>query len=267
MRGHLEILMVALVAFAVGGGALCAQENPSVVPPGEFLAAVLPVVGSTPGDFGSYFKTAVQIHNPTTSTFAYRLVFHPAGRSGSPGDPSYAGSIAPFRTEYFPDMLPAMGVGSGLGSLDVFIAFGTQAVPVTTVRVFNDEGAAGTSGFTEGFVGAHDALGVGQDGYLVCPPDLSAYRFNVGVRTLGQGATLSLTVRNQAGVVTKTLTKTYDPDFFEQTSVSAFLEGAALSGSDCIQIHVTNGAAAVYGATADNRTNDPSYQLAESLVD
>jgi hypothetical protein len=40
-----------------------------------------------------------------------------------------------------------------------------------------------------------------------------------------------------------------------------------LSGSECLTFEVLSGAAVVYGATADNRTNDPSYQMADKLVD
>jgi len=244
-----------------------AEENSNLANPGEFLAAVLPVVGSTPGNFGSYFKTAVQVHNPASAPLAFRLVFHPAGRSGASGDPSKTVTVPARGTVYFADMLPAMGVATGLGSLDVFLQTGSPTAAVAVVRVFNDAGAAGTSGFTESFMSLDDSIGAGQIAYLVCPPDFSVYRFNVGVRTLGQGASLSVTVRNAAGAVTKSLTKTYAANFFEQTSVDAFLAGAALAGSDSLTIEVTAGEAAVYGATTDNRTNDASYQEAERLVD
>lgn len=247
--------------------ALGAQDGANPASPAEFLGAVLPVVGSTPGNFGSYFKTAVQVHNPAAAPFMFRLVFHPAGRTGTSGDPSRTVTVPARGTVYFADMLPAMGVATGLGSLDVFIPNGGTTAAVAVVRVFNDAGADGTSGFTEEFVSLDSAIGSGQTGYLICPPDFSVHRFNVGVRTLEQGATLRVTVRNGAGAVTKTLTKTYAANYFEQTSVDAFLAGAALAGSESLAIEVTAGNAVVYGATTDNRTNDASYQEAERLVD
>ncbi len=260
-------LGVVLVCLAAASPALVAQENANLANPGEVFGAVLPVVGSTPGNFGSYFKTAVQVHNPGTAPLVFRLVFHPAGRSGTSADPSETVSVPARGTVYFADMLPAMGIATGLGSLDVFVPTGGPTGAVAVVRVFNDAGAAGTSGFTEDFVSLDSVINPGQSAYMVCPPDFSVYRFNVGVRTLDQGATLRVTVRNVAGAVTKTVTKTYGATFFEQTSVDAFLGGAALAGSESLTIEVTAGNAVIYGATTDNRTNDASYQRAQRLVD
>jgi hypothetical protein len=168
---------------------------------------------------------------------------------------------------YLADVLPAMGVATGLGSLDVLIPVGGPTAAVAVVRVFNDAGAAGTSGFTEDFVIAEDVIGPGQSGYLIGPPDLAVYRFNVGVRTLGQGASMTVKVRNGAGAVTKTLTKSYAANFFEQTPADTFLGGPGLSGNQSLTIRVTAGSAIVYGATVDNRTNDSSFQRTQRLVD
>jgi virginiamycin B lyase len=49
---------------------------------------VLPVVGSTPGLAGSYFRTSLQLHNPAREPALGRIVFHPTGVSGSASDPS-----------------------------------------------------------------------------------------------------------------------------------------------------------------------------------
>ena len=40
---------------------------------------ILPVVGSTPGVGGSFFRTSVQLHNPTNAPMAGRIVFHQSG--------------------------------------------------------------------------------------------------------------------------------------------------------------------------------------------
>ncbi len=239
-----------------------AQEAPMPAT-ADSLVAVLPVVGSTPGAFGSYFKTAVQILNLNPFTINFRVVFHPSGRSGSSGDPSLPVSVPAYSVVYYADMLPAMGVATGIGSLDVFVP-GIPPAATAVARVFNDAGAAGTSGFTESFVPVGKEIRPGGPGFLINAPDLSVYRFNVGVRSLSQGATMTVTVRNSAGAVTKTLTKTYAPDFFEQVSLDAFLGGAALSGNESLTIAVTAGGAVVYGTTVDNRTNDPSFQFAEN---
>lgn len=227
-------------------------------------AGIVPVVGSTPGALGgSFFRTSVQLHNPGTTTVRGHLVYHPQGASASATDPSLFYSLEPGETRSIPDLLPAMAL-TGLGTLDVVPEGGTAA-PLVNARVFNDGGATGTTGFTEELVTPAEALGAGQRGVLVGPIDAALYRFNVGVRTLAAGATLSIVVRNASGAVTRTLTRTYPPSYFEQRDSGAFLEGPALASSDTITVQVTSGSAIVYGATVDNRTNDPSLQLARRV--
>jgi hypothetical protein len=151
---------------------------------------------------------------------------------------------------------------TGLGSLDVFADTGT-ATPVFVVRVFNDGGATGTTGFNEEQIKPSDALLAGERGYLIAPPDSALYRYNMGVRTLGSGATLMITARSATGAVTRTVTRTYPPNYFEQRDSGAFLNGAAVAANESLTIQVVAGSAIVYGATVDNRTNDPSLQLAK----
>lgn len=224
--------------------------------------AIIPVVGSTPGAVGeAFFRTSVQLYNPRTERMTGRLVYHPAGSSSTPTDPALTYVLEPGETRSIADLLPAMGL-TGLGSLDVVPDTDT-ATPVLVVRVFNDAGAAGTTGFTEEAVTPAEALVAGEEGFLIAPPDPALYRFNVGVRTLGSGATLTITARNAAGTVTRTLTRVYPPNFFEQRDSASFLNGAAVAANESITIRVDSGSAIVYGATVDNRTNDPSLQLAK----
>jgi hypothetical protein len=233
------------------------QPPPSVEP-----VAIVPVVGSTPGALGqAFFRTSVQLHNPRALRMTGRLVYHPAGSSATPTDPSLMYVREPGETRSIPDLLPAMGL-TGLGSLDVVPDTGT-ATPLLVAWVFNDGGAAGTTGFTEEGVTPPDALVAGERGFLIAPPDAALYRFNVGVRTLGAGATLTITARNTAGTVTRVLTRTYPPNYFEQRDSASFLNGAAAAANESFAIQVVSGSAIVYGATVDNHTNDPSLQLAK----
>jgi len=225
---------------------------------------VLPVVGSAPGSFGSYFKTMVQLYNPKSAAVSGRIVYHPQGASGSAGDPSLAFSVAPGKTLAYADLLPAMGVASGIGTADV-IADQTSALPIVVARVFNDGGAAGTTGLTEEALRVEDALQVGQTGVLLAPEDVTRFRLNVGVRTLEQGASLTLTVRDKDGAVLKTIGKAYGPTFFAQVGSAVLLDGFALSGGETISVELTAGSAFVYGSTTDNTTNDPNVQIARRL--
>jgi hypothetical protein len=224
----------------------------------------LAVVGSTPGSFGSFFKTSLQLFNPKTTAVSGKIVFHTQATSGSASDPSLAYSIAPGKTLSFADLLPAMGLSSGLGSADL-VADATSSLPLALARVFNDAGTAGTTGLAEEALPSDDALQQGNSGALLAPADAVKFRLNIGVRTLEQGATMNVTVRDKDGNTVKTLTKSFGPTFFRQVGSAEFLDGFALTGGETITINVTAGAAFVYGATTDNVTNDPSVQFARKI--
>jgi streptogramin lyase len=220
---------------------------------------ILPVVGSTVGVGGSFFRTAVQIHNPTSEQMTGRLVFHPSGDSGASLDPSLLYSLSPGQTQSIADLLPAMG-RSGLGSADIDVTSGH--VPTMTVRVFNDAGAAGTLGFTEEPMRAADALTPQVSGALLVPADPTRFRFNLGVRTLEAESTATLTLRDASGAIVKTVSREFPATFHEQRSAGEFLEVSTLPAGGSIGISMTSGSAIFYGATVDNTTGDPSLQVA-----
>jgi hypothetical protein len=228
----------------------------------DYLASVLPVVGSAPGSHGSYFKTSMQAYNPSTTNFPLRLVFHPAGVPASSSDPSKQITVLAGQVLYIPDLLPVMGVASGLGSLDVYFKVGETRKLATTFRVYNDGGAAGTSGFNEDLVPLNKVFVSGATLLLTCPPDPAKSRLNVGIRTLGDGATITATLRNAAGDTGKTVTNTYAANYFEQKTLDGFLGGATVVGNESLTLQITAGQAIVYGATVDNTTNDSSASLA-----
>lgn len=225
---------------------------------------MLPVAGSTAGTAGSFFKTSLQLYNPKSAAISGKLVFHTQGASGSAGDPSLAYSIQPGRTLAFSDLLPAMGIAAGLGSIDL-IADATSPLPLALARVFSDAGAAGTTGFAFESMSADDALKQGHTGALLAPVDMQKFRLNIGVRALDGGAAMTVTVRSRDGVLLKTVQKTFAATFFSQVGSAAFLDGFALTGGETISIEVTAGAAFLYGATTDNATNDPSVQFARRI--
>ncbi len=227
-------------------------------------AAIIPVAISGPGQFGARFRVAVQLYNPTGATIVGRFVFHPQGVSGSGADPSLAFAIDAGDTQNFGDLLATMGQ-TGIGSIDIAVSSGT-APPVASVRVFNDAGAAGTTGFTEDSARPGEALGAGARGVLVSPFNMAAYRFNVGVRTLSSGAAIIITVRDSGGTILRTLSKTYAANFFEQLDVASFLGGFPLAANRSVTIDVVSGNLFVYGATADNTTNDPAVLFAKNIL-
>jgi streptogramin lyase len=222
---------------------------------------VLPVVGSTPGANGTFFKTSVQLHNPGSTPIAGQIVFHASGTSGSNSDPALSYSLAPGQTQSIADLLPAM-FRSGLGSADIEVTSGSS--PVATVRVFNDAGAAGTTGFTEEAIRPEEALSAGARGVLLLPPDLTAFRFNLGVRTLELGASIALTLRDAAGGVVATVPRVFPATYHLQQTATDFLTGVTPPPGGSITVEIVSGSAIVYGATVDNITGDPSLQIARA---
>lgn len=242
----------------------------------EVLTGIVPVAISSPGVNSSVFRTSMQLRHSqdpvegqaTPPPVVGRIVFHPQATIGASSDPSFPFSLAAGSTLTFPDVLAEVGQ-TGLGSLDVLVSTGTAPIAVT--RVFNDNGPAGTFGFTEDLLKPADALNPGDHGILIAPPDVAQFRFNIGIRTLSAGATVKLTVRDSTGQVKRSVTRTFPATYMIQDTAANFLVDATtpqsltLGPSDSITVQVVAGNAIVYGASADNKTNDPSFQVAKRL--
>jgi hypothetical protein len=237
---------------------------------GTINASVIPVVISATGQNASFFRTSLQLYNPAGSSAPAigRLVFW--GDHGQPlGAPlssaaSLAYSIAPGTILSIPDLLAAVGL-SGLFSVDVIVDSGPS--PVGVARIFNDQGDAGTAGFTEDLLNESSSLGAGDTGVLIAPADPVNFRFNVGIRTLA-AATYTVTIRDSAGNVRAIRDSSRSSEFISQDPASHFPDfccGVPIGASDTITIEVKRGRVFLYGATADNRTNDSSFQLARRV--
>ena len=218
----------------------------------------LPVVGSTPGNFNSFFRTGVQMTNRGNSTISGRLVFHPAGRSAQVTDPFVTYTLQPDQTISIDDVVAAAGV-SGIGSMDVVPTTGYP--PDITARIYNDAGTAGTAGFTETVMTPHQALQRFDRGSLQVPADLTNFRMNIGVRTLDDGVTLNIIHYDANGTPSAAVQRVYPANYFEQVSASQFLDNTALAAGGHIVIRVDSGSAFVYSAVTDNRTNDGSIRF------
>jgi hypothetical protein len=225
------------------------------------ITRVIPVVGSLPGNFGSFFRTSLQLYNPHPRAVSGRVVFHPTGGTGTDNDPSIAYSIQPGKTLAYIDLLPAMGLGAGLGSADL-IADATSPFPVALARVYNDGGPNGTTGLAEEALPLDRALQTGATGAIQSPEDAQHFRLNLGIRTLDGGAAMTITIRDREGETVKTATRTYPSNYFVQASPAVLIDGYVLTGGETISFTLTAGTAYIYGATTDNTTNDPSVQFA-----
>ena len=230
--------------------------------PVEELVGYLTAAGSTPGAAGSFFRTSVQINNPFVTPISGHFVFHPAGVPASPSDPTMGYALAGGQSFAWHDVVAAMGQ-SGLGSIDVWAAGGEA--PVIVTRIFNDAGAAGTSGFTEPLVRVDDVpipgSGGSVTGVLLGPDITSLYRYNVGLRTVDDAVHVTVTVLDSAGAAVHTVSHDYPADYYVQTAVEDFLDGFVIGDNYSLRITFSGGGLIIYGATVDNTTNDPSAQF------
>lgn len=225
------------------------------------LVGVVPAVGSVQGNFGSSFRTSIQIASggATAQNVSGRLVFHPSGRPGIASDPGVDFSLQSRDTVEYDDIGATLNI-SGIGSLDVL---STGVLPLVTVRVFNDSGAAGTQGFVEPVVRPRDATLVNAQVFLSQPHDPANFRMNIGVRTFELGATLSVLHLAKNGLsLGLVASKTYPANYFEQVGLQQFVDNLPPSPDGLLMVSVTAGSAVIYGSTTDNRTNDSAIAIA-----
>ena len=218
--------------------------------------AVIPAVATTTGAFGSQFTTSMQISNPYPFAISGRFVVHPAGAAASPSDPSTPYSLAPFATTRIDNLITG-----GLGSVDVLAAVGSAPVIVTTVTETSSQNRLQIP-----TVDPADALAAGVRGTLITPADPSRERFNIGIRTLGSGASMAIHLHDASGAVVKTVTHSFGPDVFHQYSFSDLL-GTPLGSNQAVTFEVLSGSAIVYGSAVDKTTGTMSLQLAEGISD
>lgn len=244
----------SVYSSGLGLGAIAYNSDP-------LLVRILPAAGAVQGST-AFFRTSLQLLNPTSTTITGNLVFHKQLQSASPSDPSLAFTLVAGQAISYPDVITSMGT-SGLGSLDI-VTNGGDA-PIASARVFSDGGSSGTSGFSEEGVSPNDALDFFSRGILLLPPDLTNFRMNIGVRTLDTGAVLNITTLDSAGISRATRTVTYGPNVFDQVPVSTFTGASTVppGGWIVITFNVFGGRAFVYSSVIDNRTSDSTFRLAD----
>ncbi|MCM2313664.1 MAG: hypothetical protein NDJ92_00740 [Thermoanaerobaculia bacterium] len=252
----------------------------SGTPGSEYAARIMPVVGSAAGGYGSQWSTSVQLLNPNSVATTGKLVFRSAGVPASSSDPSIPYSLEPGATETIPDIAAAFGRG-GLGSLDVVTRYGDGVPPVVVAYIFSAHDDGGVFGMTEYAVDLTErssqyptstgtrigswVLDDAVTGYLIAPRSATESRFNIGVRTLAPGASITATLRSSTGAPVLTVTREFPPDYFQQFSAGEFF-GMSLAGGESIVLTVVRGSAIVYGCAVDNLTNDPAIFYAYGVT-
>ncbi|MBV8516018.1 MAG: right-handed parallel beta-helix repeat-containing protein [Acidobacteria bacterium] len=217
--------------------------------------AYIAVAGATPGAFGSFFRTTLQLHNDSDAAASGSIVFH-LMTGGTPATVPY--TLAPHETKVLDDA----ALSAGIGTADVVAEVG--ALPLAVVRITSTS-PCGTVGLaTESLDPVRDALTVSDRAILLAPSDLGTSRFNIGVRAIGHDATLHLTLRDRSGNVKTRVDRQFDADTLVQVAASDLL-GVAVAADDSVLVEVTSGTAIVYASTTDNSSQDPAIQLARPL--
>jgi hypothetical protein len=230
--------------------------NAAAMLPNTPPTAIVPVVASTPGAFNAHFTTSMQISNPYPFAIAGRLVAHPAGVSGSATDPSTPYSLAPFATQTLGDL-----ISTGAGSVDVLAAVGAAPVIVTTMTE-----TVSLNRLQIPAVDPADAITAGLRGTLVTPADPSRQRFNIGIRSLAGGASVTIHLRDSSGAVVASTTRGFGANFFQQFPFADLL-GTTLGANQSVTFEVLSGSAIVYGSAVDNISGTMSLQLAHPTAD
>jgi hypothetical protein len=216
------------------------------------VRSVFVIVGSGAGVHGAYFRTQLQLHNHSDATATGELIWYPLG-GGTARRAGY--SLQPHETS---DAAGAFE-GTGFGTID--IAPLTGPVPFGVIRVFNSAGPNGAPGFVAEAADVADAIRAGGRGLLVAPPTLSELRYNVGMRALSRGASLTFQLRRAGGDVVAVASRMLMPNTLVQLRAED-LFGAPLQDNDMIEVRVDEGEAIVYGSAVENASGDPSFILA-----
>jgi hypothetical protein len=236
---------------------LITRVNAAGIIPAAPPTAIIPVVASLAGSNNSRYTTAMQISNPHPFPISGRLVVHPMGQSASASDPSVAYSLKAFETKRYADFMAAAGTTGG-GSVDIIAAVGSAPATVTTIA---DVAAPGMPLIQVPQVAPSDALTAGTHGTLVAPADPARVRFNIGIRTLGEGAAMTLRVYDADGTLVRTTTRVLGPNYFQQAAAAEILGGAPAANQSVV-VTVDTGSAIVYGVAIDNASGDATLQIA-----
>jgi hypothetical protein len=133
--------------------------------------------------------------------------------------------------------------------------------PVLLARIYSIADIGQTSLMTE-LVPLEDVLVAGETGAFVAPAVPGALRFNIGVRTLSEGARVTATVRNPEGDVVRIVPLVFPPTWFAHTDAMSLLGIPSFAGNESVAFTIDEGSAVLYGVWTDNVTQDPAMQYA-----
>ena len=165
----------------------------------------IPEAARGAGPLGATARTALQLYNRGSADLVVSLFFHPAAAPGAAPPAAQSGtvSVPAGKVVTLEDVLGTIGVGSGVGSLDL-----SSSAPVFAfARVTATAAGGGSYGFgTAGRPGS-DAVVPGLRGVFISVTQNAATRSDLSLEnTSGSPATIAVKLADAAGADRGTLT-------------------------------------------------------------
>jgi streptogramin lyase len=157
------------------------------------------------GPLGASARTTLQLYNRGSADVSVTFYFHPAAAPGAPPPAAQSGtvSVPAGRVLTLEDALGTIGVGSGVGSLDLVSSAPVFAFARVTAS------AAGGGGYGFGSAGrpASDAIAPGSRGVFVSVTQNAATRSDLSLECVsGNAATVAVKLADATGADAGTLT-------------------------------------------------------------
>jgi len=217
----------------------------------------IPVLASVTGLFGTTFKSPGQISNPYATPLSGNLVFHPAGLQQPATDLVLAYTLNPFETRTSGDVMASFGA-TGLGWLEIIPA--TDGEPASFFRI--DDSVGGATAVPT--VSGSNILVAGSSGVLVTPSDLNRFRLNIGIRTLSNGVTMTISVYDAVRTLVRTVTRSFVASYFAQFAAADLL-GGPIAPNETVVFRIDSGSAVIYSSSAANSGGGLTLQVLSRL--
>ena len=146
---------------------------------------------------------------------------------------------------------------TGVGSLEIAPVMGPA--PASVVRI--DDGGS----VIVPQIRTEDVLYSGSRAVLTTPSDLTRFRFNIGVRTLSAGASMTISLYDASGTFVRTTSRSFPANYFTQMSASDFI-GGSIAANQSIVISIDAGSVVVYGSTVSSTGVGSTLQIAARVV-
>jgi hypothetical protein len=231
---------------------------------------IVPIVATIAGANGSQFKTSLRLTATTTLVGKGKLIFHPAGVSGTDNDKSITYAFShDGESIVYDDIVAAFGA-TGVGSIDIVPLSATlndptnrsDYVPIAEAHLYNQT-ANGTFGSFEHHVQPVDFFTSNE--IRAHASETGQYRVNIGFRTIST-STMNFDVYDKNGDVRLHRSFTYPPNYTLLTTPDELL-GTSLAPGESLAIAPERGSFAIpFYTYTDNGTNDPTIFMPEFQV-